>query len=283
MRKWEPDEKLIYKQAGVNQACFMRDRIALELLHCVPIFKVSDHMSKSVPLPVYGLTMKNGVKIIARDNFYDWKVSVILPRPLPKDYLPKEIFTNRGDIDSVYLEGFYNDWSFKNYNPQNARQKKFTVELRDKYTMFLLCFYLKNAFPEKEFNPEDDKRSVEEIQKSIEKIYDENGNNDIRPDDSWGKPVDRPVMSAWEILWKTYNTMDDYEIFGGCNERYDYFEKKYWDAEKHPEQERFSLMDVPKYPDVFAAIIKGEPVIHKQFLMEEWLYNQKFPPVDDED
>lgn len=107
-RRWELDEKLIYKKASEKQMRFVRDRICLYLLH-VPCFKVSWHTSKSCLLPVYGFTMRNGIKVICRENFYDWKLSIELPKPLPPNFIPDDILTWNDcgkDIPDCYLEGF---------------------------------------------------------------------------------------------------------------------------------------------------------------------------------
>ena len=279
MRQWDIDENLIYKKAGINQAIFVRDELALNLLRAVPVFAISTHRSKSVPLPVYGLTMRNGIKLIMRDNFYDWKATVILPKPLPKNYLPTELFSNHGDISDCYLEGFHASWSFKNYDPESETQTKFTVELSNKYKVYMLVFFLKNAFPDKEFNPEDDKRTVEEIKASIDKIHDEAGFNIWREDDTFGgKPYKRRLMSGFEILWRTYNAIDDFknDEVTDYDSKYKYFENKYWNSHPHEDNARFLMLDVPNDSSLFAKIIHGEPEVHKVFLMEEWLYNQKY-------
>ena len=280
MRQWEIDDKLIWKQAGIDQAVFVRDVLAGGLLGGIPCFAVSQHRSKSVVLPVYGFTMKNGIKIITRYNFYDWKVSVELPRPLPKNYLPTEIFSNDGDIPDCYLEGFKDEWSYKNYDPESETQTKFTVEISHKYKMYLLCFFLKNAFPEVEFDVDSDHRTVEEIKASIDKIHDENGYNDFRDDDGWGKPVKRRVLSGFEILWRTYHKIDSIrdEARGitDYNSMHDYLEKNYYEGYEHPNSERFLVLDIPDDSALFARIINGEPEVKKEFLREEWLYNQKY-------
>lgn len=279
MRQWDIDDNLIYKKAGINQAIFVRDTLAGNLLHYVPVFAISMHRSKSVSLPVYGITMRNGIKLIMRDNFYDWKVSVILPKPLPKNYLPIELFSNREDIPDCYLEGFHDEWAFKTYNPEDDKQTEFTVEVRNQYDVYVLFFYLKNAFPDKEFNPDDDKRTVEEIKASIDKINDDTGYNTWREDDTInGKPYKRRLMSGFEILWRTYYAIDNLENEEAkdYNSRHNYIKTNYLDKCNHEANERFIMLDIPNNPELFAMIIHGEPQVKKAFLMEEWLYNQKY-------
>lgn len=279
MRQWDIDDNLIYKKAGINQAIFVRDTLAGNLLHYVPVFAISTHMSKSVSLPVYGITMRNGIKLIMRDNFYDWKVSVILPKPLPKNYLPTELFSNREDIPDYYLEGFHDEWAFKTYDPDDDKQTKFTVEVRNKYDIYVLFFYLKNAFPDKEFNPDDDKRTVEEIKASIDKINDDTGYNTWREDDTInGKPYKRRLMSGFEILWRTYHSIDNLENEEAkdYDSRHNYLKTNYWDKCNHEADERFITLDIPDNSELFAMIVHGEPQVKKAFLMEEWLYNQEY-------
>lgn len=98
---------------------------------------ISTHMSKSVELPVYRLKLKDGTIFILRDNFYNWKISVISPKSVTANFV--ELFDPREVIHAVYCEGFPKDLVFGSYS-QNSQ--KFTVELKnnDEVYMFFWIF-----------------------------------------------------------------------------------------------------------------------------------------------
>lgn len=98
-------------EAFLHQVHFVRDDLSGMLWADVPYnkrpsapprddcketgFVVGEHMSKSVPLPVYSLERPDlGIQFVMRDNFHDWNVSVISEKPITTD-----------------LRGFQLDWS----------------------------------------------------------------------------------------------------------------------------------------------------------------------------
>lgn len=254
MREWDLSDKLIYKKAAENQAIFIRDDIGMNLLHS-RVFIVSTHTSKSCLLPVYYIKMQNGIKLIMRGNFYDWKISVEIPENfpnLPKHYLPEDCITGGIDkkISDCYLEGFKNEWGYDAYNPENPG-KKFTIEAYDTYHLYVIIHALKNAYPDIVFKAEDDKRSKEEIVKSIEKMLDDNGFNEIKQVFPNGR-VERH-MSGWEILRKTYRKVDDL-----CY------------TDKVCEYEE--IKDACEQPEKLAGLILKYPSVHEAFLMEEFMF-----------
>lgn len=96
-------------------------------------------MSKSVRLPAYRLGLKDGTTFIMRDNFHDWKISVISPKSVNANFL--ELFDPEKVIHKVYCEGFPEDLVFGSYS-QNSRE--FTVELNNNfevYTFFRVFAY----------------------------------------------------------------------------------------------------------------------------------------------
>lgn len=259
MRKWELDDKLIYKKASENQAIFVRNKICSNLLKTHG-FVVGHHHSKSCLLPVYFMKIRNGIKLIMRENFYDWKVSVEIPEEyadLPADYLPTDCLSysmvkNEFEkIPSCYCEGFKKEWCYDAYNPKQPG-KKFTIEIPDDECLYVIIHYLKHAYPDIAFNPEDDKRTVDEIKSSIDKILADNGFNDLQEEQSYGKTVKNPVMSAWEIIRRTYNKLDD----------------MYYDG-------KMTVEEMPVVSDnsqEYAEAILKFPEAHAEFLMEEWMF-----------
>lgn len=262
MRKWDLREELIYKKAAENQAIFVRDDVGLNMLKA-RVFIVSTHMSKSCLLPVYYIKMMNGVRVIMRANFYDWKLSIELPRKykginlIPEDCLSQHVVEGKYDkIPSWYLEGFKEEWAWDGYNPNNV-PKKFTIECPDKYRVYVVLHTLKNAFPDIEYKLEDNKRTKEEIVKSIEKIYDDNGFNETEIEKfSNGNTYTTRLMKGWEILWKTHCKVDD--LHYGDNAPCEY--KDVMDACEEPER----LADfILKYPTVYQAFCSEESMFEE--------------------
>lgn len=252
-RKWNIPDNMIYKNAAWKQDMFIRDTICFELLKTQG-FVVSEHRSKSIELPVYGFIMRNGVKVIARDNFYDWKLSIEVPKPLPKGFIPDEILTwhNNEDIPSCYLEGFKEEWAWPAYDPNSEAQTRFTIEIYGNYDFYMLMFMLKNAFTNIEYEPSLDLRSVDEIQESIEKIYSDNGFYEMYDPEEAEKKFgwkEEEYCSGWEILKLTHSALDGL----GCK----------W-------------MDISDNPKLLAEHIVNNPEIHKVFLTEENMFNTKF-------
>lgn len=265
MYKWDLDEKLIYKKAAENQAIFVRDDIGMNLLKS-RVFIVSTHTSKSCRLPVYYIKMMNGVKVIMRGNFYDWKLSVELPYKyegtnlIPEDCISQRMVENKYDkIPSCYLEGFKESWAWDGYNPNNVPQK-FTIECPDEYRVYVVLHTLKNAFPNIEYKLEDNKQTKEEIVKFIEKTYNDNGFNETETKTSSnGTVYTRKLAKGWEILWKTHCAIEDlyYDKVCTCDETYN--------ACEEPEKAADFIL---KYPTVYQAFC-SEKSMFKEFKVNE--------------
>ena len=263
MRKWDLNEKLIYKKAAENQAIFVRDDLALNMLKS-RAFIVSTHMSKSCLLPVYYIKMMNGVKVIMRGNFYDWKLSIKLPYKyngtnlIPEDCISNHV-TEGGKYSKIpdcYLEGFKEEWAWDAYNPSDV-PTKFTIECPDMYRVYVVLHTLKNAFPDIEYKLEDNKRSKEDIVKSIEKIYDDNGFNDVKTETfANGNTHTERFMDGWEILWKTHCKIDDLSYGDDAQCTY----KDVMCACEEPERMADFIL---KYPTVYQAFCSEENMFEK--------------------
>ena len=117
MRKQEIDDKMLYKNAAIKQECFIRDQICMRLLH-THSFVISTHRSKSIVLPVYAFTMENGIKVICRENFYGWKLSVKLPKDRPcENIIPEDLLEGgyNENASKCYIEGFKDEWIFEEF------------------------------------------------------------------------------------------------------------------------------------------------------------------------
>jgi hypothetical protein len=131
MSRYHPDWKL-------NQAIFVRDRIAPLVGAGLdyedwrePVRVVGEHCSKSVHLPVYEIERPEvGIRITLRNNFHDWKISVLSARPVGQEADFSSLFHTTppvapdytGDeLHSAYFEGFPRDRIFGYYSADPAR------------------------------------------------------------------------------------------------------------------------------------------------------------------
>lgn len=257
MRETEIPEEMLWKKSAESQMCFVRDTICFSLLH-VPCFMISKHRSKSIDLPVYGFMMKNGVKVIARNNFYDWTISVELPESLPENYLKSDMFTHRMEEDAtLFFQGFKDEWIYDIWLPKKQNLKKFSCEVRDDYYFFLLMYKLKNAFPEIDYSQKKTP-SKKEIVKILDEIYSDNGvytmieNYNIRTD---SQPVIESLISSYEPLWWTHNKLSDY-----LREKY----------------QKYTTEHIEDRIEEYAQYILESPDIMKVFLSESECFKTKF-------
>lgn len=245
LRNDEVDDKMIYKNAAERQEIFIRDDVGASLLE-VPVFVISEHRSKSITLPVYGFTMRNGIKVICRDNFYDWKVSVQLSkcREYGDIVVPRDLVSDgyRKEISNCYFEGFKNEWVFPAFNPDDDKQLKFSVEVSDDYRLYALLYNLKHLFMDKYFDTNN--ITVDEVKDSIIKLYDKFF-------------VDDYNLDGGELFFETYHHLIDYDFRKEHN-----IEKTPWDAYKNAED--------------FAEQIVKYPEILNEFFMEKHLLEMEY-------
>lgn len=130
------DDKMLWKGAWGEQLQFFRDSITglfcygMDYEDCDGIATViSTHRSKSIILPVYKLHREDiGLTLVARSNFYDWKLSVISEIPINADFRglfhttpPIEPEYTGNELASVYFEGFPKKYIF-GYQGENRKQ-----------------------------------------------------------------------------------------------------------------------------------------------------------------
>ena len=88
-----------------------------------------------------------------RDNFYNWKVSVLLDKDLGIDF--GDLFREgKESISLVYCEGFQKDWVWKRYS---KNKKKFTIEIRGTNNLYVFCWLIKQELKKK---TEDTKETI---------------------------------------------------------------------------------------------------------------------------
>lgn len=139
-REVTPDE-MYYKGASARQIMWVRDTLA-NVFNCGLVFEerrqvevIATHTSKSVLLPVYSLERADcSLRLVLRENFFNWKLSVISGEPLDVDF--SGLFHTTPPIDpsytgnplaSVYFEGFPEDLIFGYYAPSDKR--RFSAEI----------------------------------------------------------------------------------------------------------------------------------------------------------
>jgi len=133
-----------YYKAAWEQINFVRDELRYLLF---PVLEddsskyrcsvVSTHTSKSIVLPVY-LIECYGMKFYIRNNFHNWKISVVSPVDIDIDF--SNLITDRDKkIPSILCEGFKQEWVFGRHQDNH---KEFTVELWNSYYAVFTFFWL---------------------------------------------------------------------------------------------------------------------------------------------
>ena len=135
LTKWaeenRPKDEMTYKRAYYAQVAFMEyllPRLGFNINDTTVPTVISTHTSKSISLPVCEFNIA-GVRIIMRDNFHDWKLSVISPIPL-EGLDVYNLFLATHEIYECYCEGFPEELVFGAYETNN---KEFTIEVNDEY------------------------------------------------------------------------------------------------------------------------------------------------------
>jgi len=141
-----PSDNMIYKQGFSDQVCFVRDTInqlfynSYEELEANPVLVINTHTSKSIKLPVYKINLKKyNLSMIIRNNFHNWKVSVISEKEINVDFM--DLFEEDEVIHSVYCEGFEKNQVFGCFKDN---KKQFTVEIYDRNRLFTFMYLLNN-------------------------------------------------------------------------------------------------------------------------------------------
>ncbi len=133
------DDKMVYKNAYNHQLEFMITQLGRAFIDLKwdtyeeILSVISTHRSKSIVLPVYQIVWHN-IEFIIRNNFYDWKLTVISHQPL-KELDKTRLFDPNKKIDSCYCEGFDEGWVCESYNNDNCY---FTIELNTEYDLYTL-------------------------------------------------------------------------------------------------------------------------------------------------
>lgn len=135
----EAHKEMKYLDAAIKQMIFFRDRIATLFLNpdCTSeerencCYIENWHKSKSVDLPVYLIDNKK-ILIVARDNFYNWNVTVSSSVDIE---LP-EYFDIDASNDYLFMEGMECELKGK----YAESKQKFSFCVWDDYTLFAIMW-----------------------------------------------------------------------------------------------------------------------------------------------
>ena len=155
------DDGMRWKGASVRQVTFVRDTLARlmgfgmsyrEYKAANVCTVISEHRSKSIVLPVYSLNRPDvGLRLILRDNFYNWKISVISSRPVVgvsfDDMFycrpPREPAYTGDCLADCYFEGFPKDLVFGYY--ETSDKKHWSAEVDSYEEIYMVVFLILRA------------------------------------------------------------------------------------------------------------------------------------------
>lgn len=155
MSKQMVGDEMLWKGAWGRQLSFVRDDLTAVLATSLRYEDtkkittvISTHRSKSIILPVYCMTREDlGLKLILRNNFYNWKLSVISEFPIEAPFEglfyttpPIEPEYTGNPLSPVYFEGFPSDLIFGYYTPSDGR--KWSAEIWDNHSLWTTLFIL---------------------------------------------------------------------------------------------------------------------------------------------
>lgn len=172
---------MLWKGAAGAQLEFVRDTLSRRLMGgdvslgdyekmnvCTVI---SEHTSKSIKLPVYSVNRPDwGLRLILRDNFYNWKLSVISENPILAVFddlfctqPPREPEYTGDSLRSVYFEGFPEELVFGYYGPSD--KKTWSAEVDDTYVLYMVIGIILRAtghsFLRRQYTKEEHKAALE--------------------------------------------------------------------------------------------------------------------------
>lgn len=153
-------DEMFWKGAWGHQLKFLRDTFVMGLCAAgIEYYRdreeigrvISTHRSKSISLPVVEVSRPDlGLRMIVRNNFYNWKLSVISEKPIEVDFSglfyttpPLDPAYTGNHLADCYFEGFPKDRIFGYYSKNN---RKFSAEIGNDEelctTVFLIMRYL---------------------------------------------------------------------------------------------------------------------------------------------
>ena len=148
-------DEMFWQEPAGQQMMFVRDRIAglvgygleHEQRKLVPTV-ISTHRSKSIELPVYELCRPDrNLRIILRENFFNWKMSVINDYPVVVDFdglfhttPPTDPDYTGNELHPVYFEGFPEDLIFGYY--ESSDKCRFSAAISGDHALWTSIFLI---------------------------------------------------------------------------------------------------------------------------------------------
>jgi len=142
-----------------HQIMFVRDRLVRVVAFGLDhedvesvAWVISTHGSKGFPLPVYQLERPDlGLRFVLRNNFHDWKLSVISELPIDgvdfaglfRTTPPIDPAYTGDPLDSVYFEGFPEGMTFGYYETSDKR--RWSAEIQSNEAMWTTLFLIMRA------------------------------------------------------------------------------------------------------------------------------------------
>lgn len=140
------------EETGKKQCMFFRDVIGYILIDNYNLRKepkvISTHVSNSILLPVIEFSTFDGdLKIIVRDNFHDFKATVLSKYSIDSDF--HGILIGQEKTNAIYFEGFDKSLVKDIYRPG---KKEFSVSINSKYDFTMFARILRSCFERKHAN-----------------------------------------------------------------------------------------------------------------------------------
>lgn len=149
------EDNMIWKECYKSQLMFVRDNLnglvnaGIDYKEITSVQVISTHCSKSIELPVY-LLQRGELFIVLRNNFYNWKMSVINPDFILSDFStifhttsPVETGYTGNPLADCYFEGFPKELVFGYYHESN--KDVWSAEIHGDYTMYMTLFKMMEA------------------------------------------------------------------------------------------------------------------------------------------
>lgn len=153
----EQNPDLVYLGSFKHQVLFVRDQLYRVVSAGVDfttfdemgvLFVISYHRSKSVRLPVFSIERPDiGLQLVLRNNFYNWKLSVISETPIEADFSglfyttsPVEPSYTGNHLLPVYFEGFPRNLIFGYY--AESDKKRWSAEVSGDHDLWMTLFLI---------------------------------------------------------------------------------------------------------------------------------------------
>ncbi len=145
IRENKPNPSMVYESEWWRQIYFVRDNLGggIGWRDSWIIQVISAHTSKSVTLPVYRIVCGSGLSMILRNNFHDWKLSVVSDRDIDVDF-GDLIDCGERNLRPVHFEGFPKELIFAGYSPDN--RQKWSASVGTKFCLWTVVWLIVRAW-----------------------------------------------------------------------------------------------------------------------------------------